>query len=101
MGKCCFLRNLNNKRTVKSILLVKKLLGLLEMMTGLVNACFSLPERQAVKVIFIAPCDGNRRSGREGVVSYTALFFVFTLQESRNKHCCVRDYRGILISVSL
>ena len=86
---------------MKSILLVKELLGLLEMMTGLVHACFSLPERQAVKVIFIAPCDGNRRSGREGVVSYTALFFVFTLQESRNKHSCVRDYREILISVSL
>ena len=59
---------------MKSILLVKELLGLVEMMTGLVNARFSLPERQAVRVIFIAPCEGNRRSGREGVVSYTALF---------------------------
>ena len=32
-----FLRNSNNRRTLKSILLVKKLLGLVEMMTGLVN----------------------------------------------------------------
>ena len=39
---------------MKSILLVKKLLGLVEMMTGLVNASFSLPGRQAVKKI--APC---------------------------------------------
>ena len=40
---------------MKSILLVKKLLGLVEMKSGLVNASFSLPERQAVKMIFFAP----------------------------------------------
>ena len=40
---------------MKSILLVKKLLGLVEMMSGLVNASFSLPEWQAVKMIFFAP----------------------------------------------
>ena len=33
-GKCCFLRNSNNRRTVKSILLIKKLLRLVEMMCG-------------------------------------------------------------------
>ena len=43
-------------RTVKSILLVKNLLGLVQMTSGLVNASFSLPEWQAVKVIFFAPC---------------------------------------------
>ena len=41
---------------MKSILLVKKFLGLVEMMSGLVNASFSLPEWQAVKMIFFAPC---------------------------------------------
>ena len=41
---------------MKSILLVKKLLGLVEMTSGLVNASFSLPEWQAVKIIFFAPC---------------------------------------------
>ena len=41
---------------MKSILLVKKLLGLVEMMSGLVNASFSLPEWQAVKITFFAPC---------------------------------------------
>ena len=41
---------------MKSILLVKKLLGLVEMMSGLVNASFSLPEWQTVKMIFFAPC---------------------------------------------
>ena len=40
---------------MKSILLVKKVLGLVEMTSGLVNANFSLPEWQAVKVIFFAP----------------------------------------------
>ena len=32
------------------------LLGLVEMTSGLVNAIFSLPEWQAVKMIFFAPC---------------------------------------------
>ena len=51
-GKRCFLRNLNNRRTVKSILLVRKLLRL-------VNASFSLPQWQAVKMIFFAPCPSS------------------------------------------
>ena len=41
---------------MKSILLDEKLLGLVEMTSGLVNASFSLPEWQAVKMIFFAPC---------------------------------------------
>ena len=41
---------------MKSILLVKKFLGLVEMTSRLVNASFSLPEWQAVKMIFFAPC---------------------------------------------
>ena len=41
---------------MKSILLVKKFLGLGEMTSGLVNATFSLPEWQAVKMIFFVPC---------------------------------------------
>ena len=40
---------------MKSILLVKKLLGLVEMMSGQVNASFSLPEWQAVKMNFFSP----------------------------------------------
>jgi len=49
-----FLRNSNNRRTVKSILLVKTFLGLVKMTSELVNAGFSLPEWQAVKMIFFA-----------------------------------------------
>ena len=44
---------------MKSILLYKKLLGLVEKTPGLVNASFSLPEWQVVKVIFFAPCYSN------------------------------------------
>ena len=43
-----------NRRTVKSILLVKKFLGLVEMTSGLVNASFSFPEWQAVKIFLAA-----------------------------------------------
>ena len=48
--------NLQNLGTVKSILLIKKFGGLVEMTFGLVNASFSLPEWQAVKMTFFAPC---------------------------------------------
>ena len=34
---------------------VKKFLGLVEMTPGLLNASFSFPEWQAVKMIFFAP----------------------------------------------
>ena len=40
---------------MKSILLLKKLLWLVEMISGLVNASLSLPEWQAIKMIFFAP----------------------------------------------
>ena len=40
---------------MKSILLVKKYLGLVEMTSGLVDSSFSLPFGQAVKMIFFAP----------------------------------------------
>ena len=43
---------------MKSILLIKTFLGLVEMTSGLANASFGLPEWQAVKMISLhpAPC---------------------------------------------
>ena len=41
---------------MKSILLIKMYLGLAEMMFGLVYASFSVPEWQALKMTFFAPC---------------------------------------------
>ena len=37
-------------------LLIKTFFGLVEMMFGLVNVSFSLPEWQAVKMTLFAPC---------------------------------------------
>ena len=55
---------------MKSILLIKKLLGLVEMTSGLVNANFSLPKGHTVKMIFFAPCSAPDSLG---------FFFVFYL----------------------
>ena len=43
-GKWSILRNSSYRRTVKSILIIKKFGGLVEMPFGLVNASFSLPK---------------------------------------------------------
>ena len=69
-GQVMFLRNSNNRRTVKSILLVKKLLGLVELMSGLVNASFSLPKCQAVKMIFFAPCSVSNPSNDQSLMCH-------------------------------
>ena len=73
-GQVMFLRNSNNRRTVKSIPLVKKLLELVEMTSGLVNSSFSLPEWQAVKMNFFAPCHVFSKNGHHGKLCYT--FFI-------------------------
>ena len=76
---------------MKSILLVKKFLGLVEMTSGLVNASFScLPERQAVKMISLHPdsccfkigadCEQSLRSRRKWVEKGEVnLFFLHLL----------------------
>ena len=53
---------------MKSILLVKTFLGLVEMMSGLVNASFSLPEWQALKMIFFAPWVGRSVHDHEDII---------------------------------
>ena len=58
-----FLSSSNNRRTMNSIPLVRKCLRLVEMTSGRVNASFSLPEWQAVKMIFFAPCSGTTIQG--------------------------------------
>ena len=59
---------------MKSILLVKKFLGLVEMTSGLVNASFSLPKWQAVKMIFFAPCTVTCRCNIIVIIYYIRLF---------------------------
>ena len=59
----------------KSILLVKKFLGLVEMTSRLVNASFSLPKWQAGKMIFFAPwCYFGRTCTYLWQISSSAIF---------------------------
>ena len=44
------------QKNCEIILLIQTFSGLVEMMFGLVNVSFSLPEWQAVKMTFFAPC---------------------------------------------
>ena len=53
-----FLEEFKLPKNFEINLLIKTFLGLVEMMFGLVNVSFSLPEWQAVKMIFFAPCYG-------------------------------------------
>ena len=55
MGKWRLLRDSNNINNCEINFASQKFLGLVEMTSGLVNASFSLPEWQAVKMIFFAP----------------------------------------------
>ena len=87
---------------MRSILLLKKLLGLVEMTSGLVNVSFSLPEWQAVKMIFFAPCRvilmclfwGRGAKGSLGGGGGGLLFMVFHLVWGARYHlghcpvCC-------------
>ena len=54
-GQVMFFEESKLQRNSEINLLIKAFLGLVEMMFGLVNVSFSLPEWQAVKVTFFAP----------------------------------------------
>ena len=64
MGKRSFLRNSNyiHVRTMKSILPIKNVLGLVGKNFGLVHASYSLPEWQGVKLTFFAPWGNEEKS---------------------------------------
>ena len=55
-GQVKFFEEFKLQKNCEINLLIKTLLGPVEMMFGLVNANFSLPEWQAVKMTFFAPC---------------------------------------------
>ena len=54
-GQVKFLKEFKLQRNCEINLLIETFLGLVEMMFGLVNVSFSLPEWQAVKMTFFAP----------------------------------------------
>ena len=55
-GQLEFFEESKSQRNCEINLLIKTFLGLVEMMFGLVNVSFSLPEWQAVRLTFFAPC---------------------------------------------
>ena len=55
-GQVKFFEESKSQRNCEINLLIKTFLGLVEMMFGVVNVSFSLPEWQAVKLTFFAPC---------------------------------------------
>ena len=71
------LRNSTYRRTVKPILFIKKFWGLVEMMFGLVNVSFSLPEWQAVKMTFFAPCYSHHHH-----FNHTVIIFMLSYSSS-------------------
>ena len=54
-GQVKFFEEFKLQKNREINLLIKPFLGLVEMMFGLVNVSFSLPEWQAVKMTFFAP----------------------------------------------
>ena len=54
-GQVKFFEEFKLHKNCEINLLIKTFLGLVEMMLGQVNASFSLPEWQAVKMTFFAP----------------------------------------------
>ena len=58
-GQVKFFEEFTLQKSCEINLLIKTFLGLVEMMFGLVNVSFSLPEWQAVKMIFFAPWKVN------------------------------------------
>ena len=55
-GQVKFFEEFKLQKNCEINLLIKTFLGLVEMMFGLVNVSFSLPEWQTVKMTFFAHC---------------------------------------------
>ena len=55
-GQVNFFEEFKLQKNCEINLLIKTFFGLVEMIFGLVNVSFSLPEWQAVKMTFLAPC---------------------------------------------
>ena len=55
-GQVKFFEEFKLQKNCEINLLIKTFMGLVEMMFGLVYASFTLPEWQAVKMTFFAPC---------------------------------------------
>ena len=59
-GQVNFFEEFKLQKNCEINLLVKTFLGLVEIIFGLVNVSFSLPEWPAVKMTFFAPCNNRK-----------------------------------------
>ena len=66
------------------------------MTCGLVHASYSLPEWQAVKLTFFAPCTGNTRHSRLLAASWNILW-VSKASEQTNHNTESREKRDLKI----
>ena len=73
-GQVNFFEEFKLQKNCEINLLIKTFFGLVEMIFGLVNVSFSLPEWQAVKMNFFAPCHVFSKNGHHGKLCYT--FFI-------------------------
>ena len=80
---------------MRSVLLFEKLLGLVEMTSGLASVSFSLPEWQAVKMIFFAPCTRptmryklqNLVYTQDRVAAHAFVHYLYPTQSGSIKDC--------------
>ena len=80
-GQVNFFEEFKVQKNCEINLLIKTFLGLSEMMFGLVNVSFSLPEWKAVKMTFFAPwvCTSRRLS--------SVRLFMFTYTRNQQPGC--------------
>ena len=90
-GQVNFFEEFNLQKNCEINLLIKTFCGQVEMIFGLVNVSFSLPEWQAVKMTFFAPCICSGKfplKPPENAISET-LYFKISLDASALKNLCL------------
>ena len=85
-GQVKFFEEFKLQKYCQINLLIKTFLGLLEMMFGLVNVSFSLPEWQAVKMTFFAPCHHTNRNLSKCKLCRYVCAILRTKQDGLNSH---------------
>ena len=90
-GQVNFFEEFNLQKNCEINLLIKTFCGQVEMIFGLVNVSFSLPEWQAVKMTVFAPCicGGKFPLKTPGNAISETLYFKISLDASALKNLCL------------
>ena len=90
-GQVNFFEEFNLQKNCEINLFIKTFCGQVEMIFGLVNVSFSLPEWQAVKMTFFAPCisSGKFPLKTPGNAISETLYFKISLDASALKNLCL------------